>query len=167
MSVVQPRYFDLATGDCHPPAEAAAQAAHLVDLLAIAATVNPVWRLGDSVADPVIHLALAERGPGRAAIALVAGALGATLSLRVDERGFVVAEVEAGGACLFSAAVDRPYEDLELRADPSQLLDPADPPGSMGKRLDWISLSVAHWPVLAAVTTQPWLVATALEEPKA
>lgn len=36
-------------------------------------------------------------------------------------------------------------------------------PGHIGKRRNWVSLSVAAWPQLAVLTSEPWLTLSAVE----
>lgn len=165
MISAKPSYFDILTGDNGADEETPASAAFMVDRLAIAAELNPVWRLDATAAvHDDAHVAVLERGPGWAAILMVSGEWRGVLNLRVGEGGWVDARVESGGATVFSALVDRPYEELELRPNLSHSADPADPPGRMGKRMNWLSLSVACWPALAPSADGEWFNAEAVDD---
>lgn len=161
----KPSYFDILTGDNDTDEDTPARAAFQIDLLAIAAELNPVWRLdATAAAHDDAHVAVLERGPGWAAILMVSGEWRGVLWLRVGEGGWVEARVESGGATVFSALVDRPYEELELRPNLSHAVDPADPPGRMGKRMNWLSLSTTAWPTLAPIAAGGWFNAEAVED---
>jgi hypothetical protein len=70
-------------------------------------------------------------------------------------------EAMRGGASIFRAYLDRPYQEFELW--PAGAAKSDDSPGRMGKRRNWLSLDVEAWPALAPLADGRWLNLTAVE----
>ena len=81
----------------------------------------------------------------------------------LDPSGWVRVTVTLRGEDVFRAWLDRPYEEYHLWPDDAAASPDEDPPGHIGKRRNWVSLSVAAWPRLAALTPEPWLSLSAVD----
>ncbi len=164
MPAAAPSYFNILTGGDHSPEEAPAQAAWLIEQLALAVEIYPVWRIsGGSYDGSLIRLAVAERSDRKFRVRLLCGRWEGELLLRIDGLGWVCAEVVADGKTVLAALGDRPYEEIEWHAQFDRSNGPAALTGSMGKRITWISLPVSQWPVLADVADGIWFNAEAVE----
>lgn len=160
----RPSHFDSATGRDLTGPEAGPQAEALVARLAVAAEIYPRWRIETgpaagrtvevSVRDPLAG------DPVRIVLALDGAAIAVTVT--AEASGWVLLAVERDGAEIARAHADCPYEEVELL--PPGLDDAADPPGRMGKRLDWIALSAAAWPILGALAGPDGFVVAAVVE---
>lgn len=165
MPAATPSYFDTATGGDLPESNWQEQAAWLIEQVALAAEISPVWCISGGRFDGVdIRLAVVERMQGKVRVAMQCDRWRGELRLDVDEGGWVRAELGADGKTVFTAFADRPYEEIRLSAQ-TRLADDTDAlAGRMGKRLNWISLPKAPWPMLSEIADGEWFNAEAAED---
>ncbi|MDZ4762431.1 MAG: hypothetical protein SGJ21_15315 [Alphaproteobacteria bacterium] len=123
----------------------------LVDNLAGDARWFPDWRLeGRAAQDIPVRLEVIEHDGGRLTRIRAATVLGeAEIVAAPDPSGWVLITARAGGAEVFRAFMDHPYEEYELWPSGSRAPQHAEPPGRMGKKRTWISLSATLWPELS------------------
>lgn len=142
--VSNPRYHDSSNpeGAGLDPATAAPK---LLDRLADAARAAPNWEVDDR--GIAARLAVEAHEAGRSLrVALEAGHAKATLTLTVDDSGWLHAVLERESAELFSAYADRPFEEIALWPDGALAEGPS--PGLVGRALNWVSLEAKAWPSL-------------------
>ncbi|MBT9290277.1 hypothetical protein [Prosthecodimorpha staleyi] len=160
----RPSHFDIATGRDLTGPEAGPQAEALVARLAMAAEIYPQWRIDSGpAAGRIVEVSL--RDPlASDQVRIILGSDGAviTVSVTAEPSGWVRLAVERDGVEIARAHADRPYEEIELL--PPDLEDAADPPGRIGKRIDWIMLSAAAWPILGALAGPDGFVVAAVVE---
>lgn len=142
--VSKPRYYDSSNpeGGGLDPASAAPK---LLDRLADAVRAAPNWEVdGRGIA---ARLAVEAHEPGRSLrVAYVAADAGGTLTLTLDDSGWLHAVLEQDGAEVFSAYADRPFEETALWPDGALAEGPS--PGLVGRGLNWVSLDARAWPAL-------------------
>jgi hypothetical protein len=145
--VSKPRYYDSSDpeGDGLDPARAAPR---LLDRLAEAVRVAPNWEVNGRGIKA--RLAVEAHEPGKSLrVACEAGDAKTTITLRLDESGWLHIAAVQDGAELLSAYVDRPFEEIALWADGALAEGPS--PGLIGRGLNWVSLEAGAWPVLVAL----------------
>lgn len=79
----------------------------------------------------------------------------ATIALSPDPSGWTRIDAIVGGETVFTAYLDRVYEEFDLW--PPGASGAGEAPGRIGKRQTWASLSADAWPVLRAMTGEDFL----------
>lgn len=151
-------FFDLASGESWTTGDAArTHRGWLLDRLADTARYDPIWILEDNPAATPIRLNLIEHIEGqRAELRIGNGKAIGTLLIEVDASGWLAVRVDIGKKTVFEAYVDRPYEEIAFWP-PGANDTFGEPPGRMGKRFNWVCLSVDAWPELAPLTPLAYL----------
>ncbi len=104
------------------------------------------------------RLALLSHESGRSVAAgFSAGGARGEIRAEADASGWVRVTARTEGGAVFRAWLDRPFEEYHLWPDDAAFSVHDEPPGRMGKRRDWISLSAAAWPVLSPLAPQGWV----------
>ena len=124
---------------------------------------SPGWLVEAGSGLPVrIRLLDHEKGRGLT-LGFIVGEGEGEVRASLDPSGWVQVTVTLRGENVFSGWLDRPYEEYHLWPDDAAASPYEDPPGHIGKRRNWVSLSVAAWPRLAALTPEPWLTLSATD----
>lgn len=130
--------------------------AWLIDRLAVTAKAFPLWRTdNDEVPPQDISVAIEDYQPDTLLrVRFSSGDLSGLILAQPDPAsGFVVITAMLDGREVFRAYMDHPWEEFEL-FPPGDATAPADEaPGRMSKKLWWVSLSVAAWPMLAPLSS--------------
>lgn len=130
-----------------------------VDRLAATARRFPDWHLDcDDRPRHAVALQVLEEEPYRLVrIGFACNGVEGVIAARPDsDSGFVVLTVTVDGRECFRAFLDRPYEEYDLFPPGDQSAQGAEAPGRMSKKLWWVSLSVAAWPVLQPLSGSGW-----------
>ena len=97
---------------------------------------------------PQQRLEIAITGPGTAASVIAVP----------DVSGYLRVELVLGGMLMFTGYVEQIWEEFDIWPPDASAAAGEEAPGRMGKRRNWLSLSVAGWPALAAIAgTEGWL----------
>jgi hypothetical protein len=135
------------------------EAGWLVDRLASQAKYFPDWQIevDDTRTIPVkLDVLETSTHPPLARIRASTADGAIEITATVDPSGWALAIATLNGAEVFRAYLDRPYEEYDLFPSGSTAGPKEEEPGRMGKKMAWISLQVAHWPVLAPLSSQGW-----------
>ena len=160
-----PSFFNMLSGADTPYPDALREPGYLLDDLARDARMWPHWLLDDD-SQRRITLTLAEHVPEqRAVIAFACDGVAGAITAAPDASGFLKVVVEVGGAEVFTAYVERIWEEYELWPPGAGAAAGVESPGRMGKKRSWLSISAAGWPALAKVAnSNGWLNLMQLEE---
>lgn len=144
--MTKPYFFDSSDPD-GPGLFPQRAATWIIDRLADRVRETPHWRF-ESGPGGLVRVELLSHQPGRSAeIGVSFDGRAGTLSLAPDGTGWLVIRARIGAAEVLAARLDQPFEDYRLL--PMEDRDWTEDPGRMGKRANWIALSVAAWPMLA------------------
>ncbi|WP_127145047.1 hypothetical protein [Pelagibacterium montanilacus] len=147
----RPSYFDsLAGEDARDPLRAARAE---LDMLALMLEADRRWvctSAGDRVAE-ITDLTRPDADSLAARITMTGTSL--ALSAQVDGSGWIAITARLGDREVFIGWLDRPYEEREIWPAGGQVERRADtdPPGRVGKRLNWITLDADFWPGIGAL----------------
>lgn len=119
---------------------------YIIDHLASIASCFPDWIAEDTGTE--VHLAVRERVPGRSVLAWTGGGQGGTVTLGVDPSGWILIVVEHQGLEAWRGYLDHPYETYEIFPSGVSATSGEEPPGQIGKKMHWVSLSTTAWPQL-------------------
>jgi len=137
-----------------------------IDALASMAKTFPDWIIDwDEVPQPTVKLSILAHVPSQFLEIRAESTLGdCGIIARPDPSGWVRITAWVAGNAVLEAYLDRPYEQYALWP-PGADADPqvVDAPGSMSKRLWWLSLDSAAWPVLKPLAPQGRLNAKIVE----
>ncbi len=128
----------------------------LIDRLAHTVGYFPLWRTDNDGTPPRdITLTLEEHVPDKHMRArFTCGHVTGTITAEPDPAsGFVSITAEVVGHEPFRAYMDHPWEEFELFPPGDTTAQADEGPGRMSKKLWWVSLSVAAWPMLAPITS--------------
>ena len=144
----KPWFFDGATGREFTAPETADEMKAAIDRIGFEAEHFPHWVIDDGpFGGLAITLSLIDRDWGKPTTVLAKTGQGdAWIVAEPDPSGFVRVSVDWRGVRVFTAFLDRPYEQYELW--PPDAEDEGEAPGYVGKRMSWVGLDVAAWPVL-------------------
>lgn len=145
----KPWFFDGATGREFTAPETADEMKAAIDRIGFEAEHFPHWVIDDGpFGGLAITLSLIDRDWGKPTTLLAETGQGdAWIVAEPDPSGFVRVSVDWRGVRVFTAFLDRPYEQYELW--PPDAEGEGEAPGYVGKRMSWVGLDAAAWPVLA------------------
>lgn len=144
-----PFYYEpLSNGDVSmDPAKASGW---LVDDLVSTARTFPEWMTEDAVL--TIDLTVLEHEQGRrAVIGWRTAPADGTLMATADPSGWVKLVGATGGREVFTAYLDRPWEQYEFWPPGAKPAKGEEGPGRMGKKQFWIGLGADIWPALGPI----------------
>jgi hypothetical protein len=159
-----PSFFNALTGDDTPHPDSLREPALLIDDLAGDAKLWPNWLLDDD-SQRMITLNVTEHVPEqKVVIAFTVGGLHGAVTAVPDPSGYLRLVVDANGAELLTAYVERIWEEYEIWPPGATAAPGEEAPGHMGKHRSWVSVSAKGWPSLAAVAnSHGWLNLKQLE----
>lgn len=128
----------------------------LIDSLADDARDWPHWVIEADSGLPV-RLTMPAHEPGRSArIGFAAQGVEGVIEAVPDPSGWLLATAKIGGAEVFRAYVDRPFEEYALWPAGADAGPDEEEPGRVGKKRWWLGLSAAAWPVLSPLARDGW-----------
>lgn len=156
-----PSWFDGLTGGEMPPEVAAALA---LDDFAGTLRLAPRWKLETGPGGILTASIRIHRAGRRLDILLELAGENLEIALEPDPSGWLSITARGGVGEIFRARLDRPYEEYEFWPHGIAIPEPRsiEAPGRIGKRRDWINLSLAAWPHLARFANGAGVVALSL-----
>ena len=128
----------------------------LIDNLADDARPWPDWVIEAGCSLPVRLNLLAHESGRSARIGFAAEGVEGMIEAVPDPSGWLLATAEIGGAEVFRAYVDRPFEEYDLWPAGANAAPGEEAPGRMSKKRWWVSLSAAAWPALSPLAADGW-----------
>lgn len=122
----------------------------LVDDLVSTATTFPEW-ISEDGALTIDLTVLEHEKEQRAVIGWRTAPADGTLTLTADPSGWVKVVGAIGTHEVFTAYMDRPWEQYELWPHGATPAKDAEAPGRMGKKQAWVGLDPDIWPALKPI----------------
>lgn len=142
----KPKYFDVSDPD-GPGLFPYRATTWLIDRLHDEAMLSRAWRVSSK---RELAISIVAHQPGKALrLAFETDGRGGVLTLAPEASGWLTITVTLAGAEVFRGYLDQPHDGYEIW--PQGASGAGAAPGRAGERRDWVDLSVAAWPGLAAL----------------
>ena len=137
----------------------------LVDDIAATAEGFREWILEDN--GLAVDLAVIAHEREKRAVIAWRTALGeGTLTASTDPSGWVKLTAALGDEPVFTAYLDRPWEQYEFWPVGARPTTEEEAPGRMGKKRHWVCLSAVTWPALRPIANPQGWVNIEVDEPR-
>lgn len=153
-----PIFFDLLAGRAVEMPHALREPGFLIDDMARDVESWPDWVLDDDSRQAIRLRVIEHVNEQLLVVGFEAGTAHGTITATPDPSGYLRAVVHVAGAEYLTLYGERIWEEFELWPPGASAGAQDEAPGRMGKRRNWVSISAAGWPVLAAVANDHgWL----------
>ncbi|WP_417310054.1 hypothetical protein [Devosia sp.] len=153
-----PSFFNALTGAPLAGDAAQREAGNLLDDLARDVGHGVAWDVDDDSGQRFALRVERHLPEQQLEIAVTGAGAVATLIVVPDDSGYLRIELVVGGKLLFTGYVEQIWEEFDIWPPDASAETGTEAPGRMGKRRNWLSLSVAGWPALAAIANaEGWL----------
>lgn len=142
-------WFGDAIGGRDEVEDVPAERRFIIDNLAAQAAYFPDWLVEDLNIE--VRLSVLERVADRSVIGWAAAGHEGTISFTADPSGWILAVAETGGREIGRGYISHIYEWYEIYPPGAVPSNDEESPGHFGKRLNWVGLSTAAWPILKTI----------------
>lgn len=151
-----PWFFDFMSGKEFTYPDTADEMAGVIDRIGFEAETWPDWRIeGGPYADTPIRLAVIERTYGKRCVIRAATDFGeAIFTAEPDPSGWIRITVTWQGETVFRAYLDHVYEQYGFWPPGAEPGQHDEEPGRFGKKMSWLALDTAVWPVTAPLAAE-------------
>jgi hypothetical protein len=151
-----PFFFDFMSGKEHTFPDTAGEMAATIERIASEARHFTEWKIDDGpLAGLPISLNVIEYSYGQRAVIRAETSHGAAiLSIAPDPSGWVRIDASWNGVDAFTCYLDHGYEQYGFWPPGATPAPHEEEPGRFGKKLAWVGLDTAKWPVLAPLANE-------------
>lgn len=124
----------------------------IIDSFAREARTFPHWKVVETGTE--VELTVIEAVPGRSVIGWRAGNVEGTVTFTPDPSGWILAVAALDGREVGRGYLDHVYEMYDVWPPGATPAKNEESPGHFGKKMSWVGLSTAAWPLLARLTDE-------------